>query len=59
MSEKRFKTVYEEGTIHGAKEIVDTKTGVHYLIWNEGTTSITPLLGPDGTVVIDNDKANI
>ena len=48
--EKRF-TVYKEdvGLASEAKIIMDTKTGAHYLFFDNGSAGgLTPLLGSDG-----------
>ncbi|HIV20274.1 MAG TPA: hypothetical protein IAC82_13330 [Candidatus Merdivicinus intestinigallinarum] len=53
--EKRFVTVWEESTmLRGSRIMVDTQTGVHYLVTEaaNGGGGITPLLGPDGKPVI-------
>ncbi len=56
-SEKRFKIVLTEGSQlreEGIRQIlVDTETGVNYLVWKSGYAGgITPLLNQDGTPVI-------
>ena len=44
--DERFKRVYADG-------LVDTETGVHYLVWKSGYAGgITPLLDAEGNVVI-------
>lgn len=52
--EKRFEIIDKQGGLSNAfQEIVDTETGVHYLIWQSGYAGgITPLLGADGAPVI-------
>ncbi len=55
--EERFEIVYTEGSQikeSGIRQIlVDTETGVHYLVWKSGYAGgITPLLNPDGNVVV-------
>ena len=55
--EKRFKVVYTDGSQlkdGGIRQIlVDTETGVNYLIWKSGYAGdITPLLDSQGKVVI-------
>lgn len=59
---KRFEVVYREGSIFskcGKKTImVDTQTGVEYLVLYDGMThTVTPLLGKDGQPVIMDNKA--
>ena len=44
--EKRFETIYTQGT---SLSIVETETGVNYLVHDTG---ITPLLDKNGTVII-------
>lgn len=44
--EKRFETIYTQGT--SLSIVVDTETGVNYLIHDTG---ITPLLDKNGTVI--------
>ncbi|HBB44559.1 MAG TPA: hypothetical protein DCZ34_00335 [Clostridiales bacterium] len=55
--ENRFEVVYKDGSYFknsGVRQIlVDTKTGVNYLVWSSGYAGgITPLLDSDGKVVI-------
>ncbi len=55
--ENRFKAILKEGASlsdEGIRQIlVDTETGVNYLIWKSGYAgSITPLLDSEGKVVI-------
>ena len=55
MGKKRFVVIENEGSgfSHVLQEIVDTKTGVHYLTWQSGHAGgITLLLGADGKPVI-------
>ncbi len=53
--EKRFVVKEEQGlNLGGIQIVVDTKTGVHYLMTiGGGPSSITPLLDENGNVVID------
>ncbi len=52
--EKRFITKDGQGIGLGAVEIlVDTKTGVNYLLVQTPYSGITPLLDENGNVVID------
>ncbi|MBO7397508.1 MAG: hypothetical protein J6T65_08765 [Clostridia bacterium] len=55
----RFVIVYKDGSSlqdGGVRQIlVDTETGVNYLLWKSGYgAGITPLLGSDGKPVIGN-----
>lgn len=55
--EERFKVVYKDGSeLKSARMrqiLVDTETGVNYLIWKAGYTGgITPLLDSQGRVVV-------
>ena len=55
--EERFEVVYTDGSqIKDAgfhQILVDTETGVNYLIWKSGYAGgITPLLDSQGNVVI-------
>ena len=55
--EDRFEVVYTDGSQlrdDGVRQIlVDTETGVNYLIWKSGYAGgITPLLDSQGKVVI-------
>ena len=55
--DERFKRVYADGgelRDDGRRQIlVDTETGVHYLVWKSGYAGgITPLLDAEGNVVI-------
>ena len=56
-NEERFEVVYADGSQikdAGFRQIlVDTETGVNYLIWKSGYAGgITPLLDSQGNVVI-------
>ena len=51
--EKRFETIYTQGT--SLSIVVDTETGVNYLVHDTG---ITPLLDKNGTVVNINKQVN-
>lgn len=55
--ENRFEVVYKEGAQlkdDGIRQIlVDTETGVNYLVWKSGYgAGITPLLDSEGKVVV-------
>lgn len=55
--EDRFKLLYKDGgqlKDEGLRQIiVDTETGVNYLVWKSGYAGgITPLLDAEGNVVI-------
>lgn len=55
--ENRFKVILKEGAQlkdDGMRQIlVDTETGVHYLVWKSGYAGgITPLLDPSGKPVV-------
>ncbi len=54
----RFKEKYVQGYQLGAVSVmVDTETGVNYIFGYtgmDGGFTITPLLGPDGKVVVDD-----
>jgi len=65
VKEKRFKIVYKEGSelTSGRRMIlVDTETGVNYLLWKEDFGEcITPLLDAEGKPIVtkaDGDKKN-
>lgn len=52
--EKRFLTKDSQLIAGGVEIIVDTYTGVNYLIgWGTTYAGLTPLLDEDGKVVID------
>ena len=58
--ETRFKVVLREGgqlSEEGVRQIlVDTKTGVNYLIWKAGYAGgITPMYDADGKVIVTKD----
>ncbi len=62
--EKRFEVVFQEGSAlsdEGVHQIlVDKETGVHYLTWKAGYgASITPLLDPDGKVIVSGTEYRI
>ena len=55
--ENRFEVVYKDGKQLGDEGfrqiLVDTETGVNYLLWKSGYgAGITPLLDSDGKVII-------
>ena len=53
--EKLFMKLYEEsiGLMGAAYILVDTRTGVHYLLAQNGTTGgLTPLLDAEGKPVV-------
>lgn len=56
-NENRFKIVYKDGSVvktEGLRQIlVDTETGVNYLVWKSGYAGgITPLLDAEGNVIV-------
>lgn len=56
--DKRFIKIFKEGTLTESMEILlDTETGVNYLYIGAGYgMGITPLLGPDGKVVVSSQR---
>lgn len=56
--EKRFIKILKEGTLTESMEILlDTETGVNYLYIGAGYgMGITPLLGPDGKVIVSSQR---
>ena len=57
--ENRFKVIFKDGgqlSEEGVHQIlVDTETGVNYLVWKSGYAGgITPLLDAEGKVIITN-----
>lgn len=59
--EDRFELVYKDGAQlkdEGIRQIlVDTETGVNYLVWKSGYAGgITPLLDAEGKVVVTGPK---
>lgn len=49
MKDKRFETIYSQGTIDQLKIVVDVQTGVQYLEMQAGYAGgLTPLLDRDG-----------
>ena len=56
--EKRFIKIFKERTLTESMEILlDTETGVNYLYIGAGYgMGITPLLGPDGKVIISSQR---
>lgn len=51
INKKRFETIYTQGTSWSI--IVDTETGVNYLVHDTG---ITPLLNKEGNIIITEDN---
>ena len=56
-NDDRFQVVFKEGfqlKDEGFRQImVDTQTGVNYLVWKSGYAGgITPLLDPDGKPIV-------
>ncbi|MFR8506512.1 MAG: DUF6440 family protein [Peptoniphilus sp.] len=56
--DKRFIKIFKEGTLTESMEILlDTETGVNYLYIGAGYgMGITPLLGPDGKVLVSSQR---
>ena len=59
--ENRFEVVYKDGAQlkdDGVRQIiVDTETGVNYLVWKAGYAGgITPLLDSEGKVIVTERK---
>lgn len=56
--DKRFIKVFRESSLTESMEILlDTETGVNYLYISAGYgMGITPLLGPDGKVIVSNQR---
>ena len=56
--EKRFiKTLKESSVTQTIEIILDTETGVNYMYVTGGSgKTITPLLGPDGKVLISSQR---
>ena len=59
--ENRFEVVYKDGAQlkdDGVRQIiVDTETGVNYLVWKSGYAGgITPLLDSEGKVIVTETK---
>ena len=60
-NDDRFQVVFKEGfqlKDEGFRQImVDTQTGVNYLVWKSGYAGgITPLLDPDGKPIPENSN---
>ena len=59
MKEKRFKKVYNQGTLDGVEIWVDTETGVNYMFKISGYAGgLTPLLDANGKPIITRDIEN-
>ncbi|MDU5323497.1 MAG: DUF6440 family protein [Peptoniphilus harei] len=56
--DKRFIKVFKEGTLTESMEILlDTETGVNSLYIGAGYSMVlTPLLGPDGKVIVSSQR---
>lgn len=56
--DKRFIKIFKECTLTESMEILlDTETGVNYLYIGAGYgMGITPLLGPDGKVLVSSQR---
>ncbi len=55
MANNRFVEVYSQGTLNVTKIIVDTETGVNYLLGSHDKrtgTGLTVLVDPDGKPVV-------
>lgn len=51
--EKRFETIYTQGSMNTTFILVDRETGVHYLYNQSGYSGgLTPLLGADGKPIV-------
>lgn len=54
MSEKRFEEVYKQGKLTAEKIIRDNKTGVLYLVYQEGYgMGVTVMVDEDGKPLVD------
>lgn len=58
--ENRFKVLYKDGSQikdAGVRQIlVDTETGVNYLVWKSGYAGgITPLMDSEGKVIVTKE----
>ena len=59
-NENRFSVLYKDGSQlkdEGVRQIlVDTETGVNYLVWKSGYAGgITPLLDSEGKVIVTKE----
>ncbi|MDU3087555.1 MAG: DUF6440 family protein [Peptoniphilus harei] len=56
--DKRFIEIFKEGSLtESMKILLDTETGVNYLYISAGYgMGITPLLGPDGKVIVSSQR---
>ena len=56
--EKRFVGILKESSVTQTIEIIlDTETGVNYMYVTGGSgKTITPLLGPDGKVLVSSQR---
>lgn len=55
MAKERFVEVYSQGLVNVAKIIVDTETGVNYLLGShnkQAGTGMTVLVDPDGKPIV-------
>ena len=53
MAEKRFETIYKQGSLTSYRIILDRETGVQYLMTTDGYAGgLTPLLDREGKPVI-------
>ena len=56
IKEKRFKKIYNQGTIDNIEIWVDTETGVNYMFKSAGYAGgLTPLLDANGKVIVTRD----
>ncbi|MCF1684948.1 DUF6440 family protein [Tetragenococcus halophilus] len=56
MAEKRFEEIYTQGKLKAEKIVRDNKTGVLYLVYEEGYgVGITVLFDKDGKPLVDED----
>ena len=56
MQEKRFKMIYNQGTVDSVEIWVDTQTGVNYMFRYSGYAGgLTPLLDENGNAIITKD----
>lgn len=56
MKEKRFKKIYNQGTIDNIEIWVDTETGVNYMFKSAGYAGgLTPLLDANGKLIVTRD----
>lgn len=57
VKEKRFETIYTQGTLEAFRIVIDKQTGINYLYVSNGNSGgLTVLLDSDGKPIITKEN---